>query len=210
MKPTTTLATLALALAALAVSGCSKKEEQPQMTEADVKAAADNAAASSQAETEKKLDEKLASGFAEMKEDSEAQVAAAKADMEAKLAEEKAQMQAEMEAKLAEQSAALKEQFEASNQALRTQLDSLTSKYNSVKDKLPEDVVNTVSTKLPELQGSVATLEGLASKFDPDSMQQLEEFKTKYQDELATAKKIADELLKLVGSAGLESLIPKF
>lgn len=191
------------ALSGLVLTGCSKKEE---ITEADVQAAADKAATDAVAASEKKNDDKLAA----MKAESEQKLADAKAEMEGKLADEKAALKKEMEAKLASQTQALKEQFAASNSALKSQFNSLKEKYESVKSKLPEDTVKSVSAKLPELASSLGNLESITNKFNPSSLEQLNELKTKYESELAVAKKIADEVLKLLGKGSLESMLPKF
>lgn len=201
----------ALALAgSIALSGCSKKEE---LTEADVQAAADKAAQQAVAASDKKTDDKLAAAqkdadakLASAKADAAAKLAAAQADSEAKLNEAKA----EMEAKLATQTKALKEQFQSSNAALKSQFDSLKEKYESVKDKLPEATVQSISAKLPELASSLGNLESIANKFSPGSLDQLKELQTKYESELAVAKKLADEVLKLLGKGSLESMLPKF
>lgn len=196
----TTTKILALTLAgSLALTGCSKKEE---LTEADVQAAADKAAQEAVAASDKRNDDKLASAQA----DANAKLASAKAEADAKLEAAKA----EMEAKLAEQSKALKAQFESSNAALKTQFESLKDKYDSIKSKLPEATVEKISAKLPELASSLGNLEGIANKFSPSSLEQLKELQTKYESELAVAKKVADEVLKLLGKGSLESLIPKF
>ncbi|MBC2606448.1 hypothetical protein [Pelagicoccus albus] len=230
MKNPTTILTLALT-GILALSGCSKKDE---VTEADVQAAAAEvkaSAAAAQAESEKKMEDKLAAGLASIKEESDNKLAAAqeqmdsklaeekaameekmadeKAEMEAKLEEEKAALKAEMEEKLAAETESLKKQFASNASALQSQYDSLKSKYDSIKDSLPEDVVSAVSAKLPELSSSIGNLQSLASKFSPSTLEQIEEFKTKYQSELTTAKSLADEILKLVGKGSVESLLPK-
>ncbi len=207
----TTTKILALALfSSAALVGCSKKEE---ITEADVQAAADKAAQEAVAASEKKNDDKLAaaqaandSKLAQAKADSEAKLAQAKADSDAKLAEAKA----EMKAQLAAETKSLKEQFQSSNNALKTQYESLKEKYESIKDKLPEDTVAAISAKLPELASSLGSLESIANKFSPDSLEQLKELQTKYADELTVAKKVADEILKLLGKGSLESMLPKF
>ncbi|EDY84122.1 hypothetical protein VDG1235_3752 [Verrucomicrobiia bacterium DG1235] len=215
MTNTSKILSLAL-ISSLVFSGCSKKEEAPQVTEADVQAAADaaakeatDAAAASQAESEKKMEDKLASGLASIQKESDSKLADAKADMEAKMAAEKEKMKEEMAAKLAEETKALKNQFLASNASLKSQFDSLKEKYESVKDKLPDNVVETVSAKLPELASSLGNLESITSKFNPSSLEQLKELQTKYQSELALAKKVADEVLKLLGKGSLESMLPK-
>lgn len=193
---------LALSIAAAALTACSQKEE---ISEADVQAAADKAAKEAVAASEKQNEDKIAA----LQADSDKKIADAKAEMEGKLADEKAKLQQEMEAKLAQESEALKKQFTASNAALKSQFESLKEKYESAKDKLPEDIVSQVSAKLPELSSSLGNLEGLASKFNPTSLEQLSELKTKYEKELAVAKKIADEVLKLLGKGSLESMLPK-
>lgn len=198
MNTTTKIFALAL-LSSAALTGCSKKDE---LTEADVQAAADKAAQEAVAASDKKNDDKLAAA----KADAEAKIAAAKADSDAKLDAAKK----EMEAKLASETKALKEQFQSSNAALKTQFDSLKEKYDSIKSKLPEDTVEKVSAKLPELASSLGSLETIADKFNPSSLEQLKELKTKYESELAIAKKVADEVLKLLGKGSLESMIPKF
>lgn len=202
MNTTTKFLALAL-LSGAALSGCSKKEE---ITEADVQAAADKAAQEAVAASEKKNDDKLAAAQA----DAAAKLAAAKADSDKKLAAAQAEMKAEMEAKLAAETKVLKEQFASSNAALKSQFDSLKEKYNSIKDKLPEDTAAAVSAKLPELASSLGSLETIANKFSPSSVEQLNELKSKYETELAVAKKVADEILKLLGKGSLESMLPKF
>ncbi|MBK1876751.1 hypothetical protein [Pelagicoccus mobilis] len=175
------------ALGSIALTGCSKKEE---ITEADVQAAADKAAQEAVAASEKKNDDKMA---------------AMKAESDKKLADAKA----EMEAKLAAETKLLKEQFTASNAALRKQYDSLKSKYDSVKSKLPEDIVSQVSSTLPDLANSLGNLESIANTFTPSTLEQLNELKTKYEKELAVAKGIADQILKMLGKGSLESMLPK-
>lgn len=202
MKKISKILTLT-ALSSLLFTACSKKEE---ITEADVQAAADKAAQEAVAASEQKNDDKLAA----MKAESDKKLADAKAEMDAKLADEKAKLQAEMEAKLASETEALKKQFTASNEALRTQFESLKEKYESAKDKLPEDIVSQVSAKLPDLSSSLGSLESIANKFNPSSLEQLSELSAKYEKELAIAKNIADEILKLLGKGSLESMLPKF
>ena len=186
----------------LLLTACSNKEE---ITEADVQAAADKAAQEAVAASEKKNDDKLAA----MQAESDKKIADAKAEMEGKLADEKAKLQKEMEAKLASETEALKKQFTSSNAALKKQFESLKEKYDSVKSKLPEDVVSQVSAKLPDLASSLGNLESITSKFNPSSLEQLKELQSKYSDELAVAKKLADEVLKLLGKGSLESMLPK-
>lgn len=213
MTNTSKILTLALA-SSLVFAGCSKKDE---ITEADVQAAADAAAqdakdtaAANQAASDKKMEDKLASGLASLKKESDSQLADAKAEMEAKLADEKAKMEEQMNAKIEAESKALKEQFTASTAALKNQYESLKDKYNSVKDKLPEDTVQQISAKLPELASSIGSLESLTEKYSPGSLEQIKEFQTKYESELAVAKKVADEVLKMMGKGTLDSMMPKF
>ncbi len=198
MNTPTKILALAL-LSSAALTGCSKKEE---ITEADVQAAADKAAQEAVAASEQKNDSKLADAQAE----ADKKLAAAKAESDAKLAEAKT----EMEAKLAAETKALKDQFESSNATLRSQYESLKEKYDSVKDKLPKDTAEKVSAKLPELASSLGNLESIANKFSPSSVEQFNEIKTKYADELEVAKNVADEILKLLGKGSLESMLPKF
>lgn len=219
MNSMTKILSLTLA-SSLLLTACSKKEE---ITEADVEAAASKAAQEAAAASDKKTDDKLAamasdaeSKLAASKADAEAKLASAKADADAKLAAAKAdseaklnEAKAEMEAKLAAETKALKEQFQSSNAALKSQFESLKEKYESIKDKLPEDTVAQISAKLPELASSLGGLESIANKFSPGSLDQLKELQSKYETELGVAKKVADEILKLLGKGSLESMMPK-
>lgn len=174
-------------------AACSKKED---VTQEDVDAAVANADAKNQ----EKLDE--------MQSDNEAALAAQAAEMDESLAAQQEMMDEKLKGQLAKQANDLRAEFETSNSELKAQLESLTKKYNALEDKLPEEVVETVSAKLPELQGSLSNLETLTNEFSPSSLEQLNEFKTKYQKELSAAKNIADELLGLFGKNSLSDLMP--
>ncbi|MDQ8203541.1 hypothetical protein [Pelagicoccus sp. SDUM812003] len=188
-------------LAATLLFGCSNQEEEEAKTQAIADAAAQKAVAESDAKHEQDM--------AAMKAESEGKLANLKSEMEDKLADEKAKMQEEMKAELAAQAEELKAQYAASNRAIETQLESLTSKYESLKDKLPESAVTTFENKLPELQSSLGSLQSIVSNFNPSSLEQLKDLQTKYQKELAVAKQVADELLKLLGKSSLSELMPK-
>lgn len=202
MKKGPTLIALSL-LTLFAIAGCSDKEEQPQVTEAEVEAAADaaakEAAASSQGESDQKVSDCITAGMAEVR-----------ADMEAKLDEEKAKLEGELSEQLAQQAATLKQQYAASNRSLRAQVDSLTEKYNAHKDKLPEEITEPFEQKLPQLESSISQLEQLVAQFSPNSLEQLERFKTRYSAELEVARQVGDELLALLGKSSYTELLPKF
>ena len=196
MNPTTKLITLA-ALSSLLLAGCGKKEEPaaPSVTQEDVKAA--------QTTAEKNADSKLAAGLADAKKEAEKTIADAAAATEAK-------MKAELETKLAEQKKALTAQFAASNQALREQVEALTKKFETAKPQLPEPLVSSFQSKLPSLETSVSSLEKLVSTFSPSTLEQVETFKKRYENELGIAKKVADELTKLLANTKYGDMIPKF
>lgn len=193
--------TLATSLATiLLLAGCAEKE--PEITEADVKAAAETATKETQAKSDKNLESKLAAGLKNVKEDSKAALNEAKAELESK-------MKGELAKKLVAQKEALTKQFTASNKALRSQVDSLMSKFNSLKNKLPESIIKPLTEKLPQLNTSIASLESLVSKFNPSSLEQVAEFKTKYEKELAIAKKVRDEVMKLLANTKVGDMLKK-
>lgn len=190
-----------LSIAASAViffSGCSKEEEQPALTEADVNEAAQEAAQEAQAESDQKLGDKLASGFADIKKSSEDEIAKAKEEM-----------QAEFDSKLAAQKEALIAEFEKNNQALSDQVEALSSQYSKVEDDLPENVASSFQEKLPQLKSSVQNLQTLVARFSPESMEQLQEFQTKYQKEFATAKEIGQQLMQMLNTSNTGASLPQ-
>lgn len=193
--------TLATSLATiLLLAGCADKK--PEITEADVKAAAENAANDAQAESDKNLESKLAAGLKDIKAESKASLDKAKGQLESK-------MKTELTEKLAAQKEVLTKKFTASNSALRSQIESLTKKFSSIKAKLPESIVKPLTQKLPQLNTSIDSLESLVSKFDPSTLEQVAEFKNKYEKELAIAKKVSDEVMKLLADTKIGDMLKK-
>ncbi len=196
MNPTTKLIAIA-ALSSFLLSACGKKEEPapPAVTQEDVKAA--------QTTAEANADSKLAAGLADAKRDAQKSIADATAATEAK-------MKAELETQLAAQKKALTDQYAASNKALREQVDALTLKFESAKTQLPEPLVSSFQDKLPSLKSSVSSLEQLVGNFSPSTLEQFDTFKKEYEKELGIAKKVADELTKLLANTKYGEMIPKF
>ena len=210
-----TILTTASLASILLLASCGKKE--PEITEADVQAAAQSAAKEAQAESEKNLESKLSAGLKGIQEKSKASLEKAKEDLQkqsddkiAKAKEEiQAKAQAELTEKLAAQKEALTKQFQASNKTLRAQIDSLTKKFDSLKEKLPESIVKPFTEKLPQFGTSVSSLESLVSKFNPTSLEQVNEFKAKYEKELGVAKKVGSELMKLLENTEIGDTLKK-
>lgn len=156
------------------------------------------------------------------KAEAEAKAAAAQAKSDAQHAELKSEMNkvqdavanstAEINAEVAKQLAAQKEeliaQFTSQNNELAKQVTSLESQYKKLEKVIPEDVAKQIQASLPDLKDTVKKLEDLVAKFDPQTIDQIKEFSSKYDKELGIAKDLVKSLLDQVQSGGLK--LPSF
>lgn len=192
MKATRICLPIALA-AALALSACGDKAEESNNVAPAPEPAAAKPAAS---------EESSASPAASLR------AAASKLAAEADVAKDDAAQAFQSE--LAGQTKVLASQFSMSTETLKKQYETLADKYQSLKSSLPEETVQAIEQRMPKLELSLESLEDMVAKFSPETMQQLDAFKTKYQNELGIAKDLADEIMKLLAASGLADKIPSF
>lgn len=115
-----------------------------------------------------------------------------------------------LNAGLADQAIALRSQYQSNSKDLRTQFNSLSTKFNSIKDRLPGDIANAFSERLPKLDTSLSELEALAAKFLPSSLEEIEAFKAEYEKEFAIAKQLTEELITLLENSSINEKLPGF
>ena len=171
-----------------------------------------------QAKAEAQLKDEQAKAAASLEEEkakATAKIAEEKATMAAKLEEEKAAAEAKIEeeksnltAEFTKQKDALMAQYAKQSSALSSQFGGLKSSYQKLKSALPEDTVNSLEAKIPEIDLSLEGLKNLTNKYSPETMEQLNSFKDKYSSELATTQKLMNEGLALMKKSDIK--IPSF
>ncbi len=130
------------------------------------------------------------------------------ADVNKSVDEGMSKVKEELSAQLQEQTKALVAQFTSSNEDLKTQFASVESKVSELKDKLPGDIAKVIEEKLPKLEESIKHLEKLVAQFSPQTLEQVESFKTQYGKELQMAQNLVKEIMGLVQKADIK--LPSF
>jgi len=197
---------LLLAGALLPLAGCGKQAEE------DAAKAAESAAAAEQAAKEAQESQKsLASELATVKRSAEETASKLEQDVEQKLqeqerkmAEQKEALEAEMNEKLEAQRQALVEEFQESNRGLEERFQSLKSQYEKAKPALPADTAGQLDQTLGNWNSSIQSLKSMVASFSPDSLEQLEAFKSEYGDELAAAKRYGEQAMELLKKSGID------
>jgi len=143
--------------------------------------------------------DELASGLASMQKQAQDKIAAA----QEKADEQAAQLKAEVSAALAEQRQQLLSQMNANTSSLANQMTGLNDKYESLKGSLPDEVLKVVKEQIPDLETSINKLKEMAAKFDPNSIEELNNFKQKYQKEYEVAVNLMKKASELLTSSGV-------
>lgn len=215
---------ISAALAAALLSGCSNKAEE--------EAVAAEKAAEAEAQSEElksslskgisdlgksadKLKSDLNSKISDQEKAVDSKLEEQKAEMEAKLEDQKAEMdakledqKAELKAEFAKQTEALVAQYSKQTSGITDQFEGLKSKYQAAKAALPEDTVQTLDAKIPQIDLSLNGLTQLVNKFSPETMEQVDSFKQEYASEFETAQKLIAEGLAVLKEGGIK--MPSF
>ena len=125
-----------------------------------------------------------------------------------KQAEDQAdKLKAEVAAALADQKKALLSELNANTQNLTSQMSGFKEKYDSLKASLPDEVLKVVKEQIPDLESSIQKLKDMVAKFDPETIEELKSFKTKYEKEYQTAQDLLAKVTKMLEGAGVS--VPK-
>lgn len=125
-----------------------------------------------------------------------------------KQAEDQAdKLKAEVAAALADQKKALLSELNANTQNLTSQMYGIKEKYDSLKASLPDEVLKVVKEQIPDLESSVQKLKDVVAKFDPETIEELKAFKTKYEKECQIAQDLLAKVTKMLEGAGVS--VPK-
>lgn len=125
-----------------------------------------------------------------------------------KQAEDQAdKLKAEVAAALADQKKALLSELDANTQNLTSQMSGIKEKYDSLKASLPDEVLKVVKEQIPDLESSVQKLKDVVAKFDPETIEELKAFKTKYEKEYQIAQDLLAKVTKMLEGAGVS--VPK-
>lgn len=125
-----------------------------------------------------------------------------------KQAEDQAdKLKAEVAAALADQKKALLSELNANTQNLTSQMSGIKEKYDSLKASLPDEVLKVVKEQIPDLESSVQKLKDVVAKFDPETIEELKAFKTKYEKEYQIAQDLLAKVTKMLEGAGVS--VPK-
>jgi len=183
---------LLLASSCLVIAGCSDSEDSSGAAEAEK-------AAEAQAAQNKELKSTLSKGLADVQKSVDASSDNLKAEME----KQKKAFTAELE----KQKSELISQFKSSNGELASQVASLKSQYEKLSSSLPAAISKQLDQKISVAVSSLQKLQGLVKGFDPNSIEQINEFKTKYQKELSLAQDLVSQALKLLEAKNIS--LPK-
>ena len=100
-----------------------------------------------------------------------------------KQAEDRAdKLKAEDTAALANQKKALLSELNANTQNLTSQMPGIKNKYDSLKASLSDEVLKVVKKQIPDLESSIQKIKDMVAKFDPKTIEELNAFKTKYEE----------------------------
>ena len=100
-----------------------------------------------------------------------------------KQAEDRAdKLKAEDTAALANQKKALLLELNANTQNLTSQMPGIKNKYDSLKASLSDEVLKVVKKQIPDLESSIQKIKDKVAKFDPKTIEELNAFKTKYEE----------------------------
>ncbi len=100
-----------------------------------------------------------------------------------KQAEDRAdKLKAEDTAALANQKKALLSELNANTQNLTSQMPGIKNKYDSLKASLSDEVLKVVKKQIPDLESSIQKIKDKVAKFDPKTIEELNAFKTKYEE----------------------------
>ena len=100
-----------------------------------------------------------------------------------KQAEDRAdKLKAEDTAALANQKKALLSELNANTQILTSQMPGIKNKYDSLKASLSDEVLKVVKKQIPDLESSIQKIKDMVAKFDPKTIEELNAFKTKYEE----------------------------
>jgi len=188
MKMTHIKSVSILVASLLLFAGCSDSSND-SVSASDMAKEADNSASK----------DELASGLASMQKQAQDKIAAA----QEKADEQAAQLKAEVSAALAEQRQQLLSQMNANTSSLANQMTGLNDKYESLKGSLPDEVLKVVKEQIPDLETSINKLKEMAAKFDPNSIEELNNFKQKYQKEYEVAVNLMKKASELLTSSGV-------
>jgi len=188
MKMTHIKSVSILVASLLLFAGCSDSSND-SVSASDMAKEADNSASK----------DELASGLASMQKQAQDKIAAA----QEKADEQAAQLKAEVSAALAEQRQQLLSQMNANTSSLANQMTGLNDKYESLKGSLPDEVLKVVKEQIPDLETSINKLKEMAAKFDPNCIEELNNFKQKYQKEYEVAVNLMKKASELLTSSGV-------
>ncbi len=91
----------------------------------------------------------------------------------------------------------------ANTQNLTSQMSGIKEKYDFLKASLPDEVLKVVKEQIPDLESSVQKLKDMVAKFDPDTIEELKPFKTKYEKEYQVAQDLLGKVTKMLEGAGV-------
>ena len=118
-----------------------------------------------------------------------------------KIEEENAAESADLE----KQKSELISKFESSNRELALRIASLKSQYEKLSASLPKETAKKLDEKLVLIVSSLQSLQNLVKDFSPNSVEQITEFESEYEEELAKAKDLVDQALKLLETKDISS-----
>lgn len=187
----------------LAFWGCSDSQND-SVSSSDMPKEVDNSATK----------DDLASGLASMQKEADSKIANVQkaaqdqiADAQKKADEQAAKLKAEVSAALAEQRKELLMEMNAKTSNLTSQMSGINEKYDSLKDSLPDEVLKVVREQIPDMESSISKLKEMAAKFNPSSIEELNNFKQKYQKEYEVAVSLMKKASELLSSSGVN--VPK-
>ena len=61
-------------------------------------------------------------------------------------------------------------------------MSGIKNKYDSLKASLPDEVLKVVKKQIPDLESSIQKVKDKVAKFDPKTIEELNAFKTKYEE----------------------------
>ena len=126
------------------------------------------------------------------------------ADAQKNAESQAAKLKAEVSATLSKQREEVLSELSANTSSLTKQVTGLKKQYDSLKSALPKELLKVVKEQIPDLETSVKKLKDILEKYNPESLEEIASFKTKYQKDYDVATKLIGETSKLLTKFGVK------